>query len=111
MSTVLGTFSEIQLFLVLNKAFASTLRERVWHYWGWFVETLTIILLFIVTQLLFVSSPSIQDQLLNCVALTFLVEVDNSVGEGGWQKEADIRSTNTNTNTNAHAHTHRWSLW
>mmetsp|Transcript_27580 Transcript_27580/g.75045 ORF Transcript_27580/g.75045 Transcript_27580/m.75045 type:complete len:295 (-) Transcript_27580:222-1106(-) len=79
MSTLSGTLFECLNFLVIDSVFSACPADSFWLVLGCWVEVISVILIMIATQLLFLDSPAIADQLLNCVALNFLCEVDNSM--------------------------------
>lgn len=80
-SSIVSTIQEAWCFLKLAHVFrrGSAFSERFWLYLGVTVQMMSVLMIVLATQLLFIDSPTMADQLLNCVALNFLVEVDNSI--------------------------------
>ena len=75
LASLISTLVELKFFLVLNH-----ISKSKWngiHTFAFFSQYLSLILTLLCTQVLFIDSPSIRDQLLNCAALGFVVEVDN----------------------------------
>uniref|UniRef100_A0A7S2C2I3 Uncharacterized protein n=1 Tax=Florenciella parvula TaxID=236787 RepID=A0A7S2C2I3_9STRA len=79
MSTLTPTLAECSNFLLVNRIFSSTNGEGFWLVIGCILQIISIIVVMLATQLLFLASPAIEDQLLNCAALGFLCEVDNAM--------------------------------
>lgn len=80
-SSIVSTIQEAYCFLKLIHVFrkGASFTEHFWLYLGCVVEMISVVLIVVATQLLMIDSPTMTDQLLNCVALNFLQEVDNSV--------------------------------
>ena len=62
MSTLTGTLGECHDFLLVARLFSSKQREKVWLYVGCVVQVVGVILIMVATQLLFLSAPSVEDQ-------------------------------------------------